>query len=68
MRWILLAWLLLGLSSCARVRPYERETLAHPQMRASPWPEVELAEEHMRDVREGTGGANGSRGGGCGCN
>jgi hypothetical protein len=55
-------------SACARVRPHEREHLAHPAMRAPVWPGVDRADQHTFTVREGTGGASGGGGAGCGCN
>ena len=69
-RWIAAAALVAALLvvGCARVKPYQREQLAHPSMKEAPWPEVEAADQHVYDVREGTGGATGSAGGGCGCN
>ena len=50
------------------VKPYERERLADPLMQFSrnSWPEKHV--EHGRDVREGSRGATGVQGGGCGCN
>ncbi len=60
--------LLLLATGCVRVRPYQRETLAQPIMQAPPWPALEPLDEHLFEVREGTGGATGAAGGGCGCN
>jgi hypothetical protein len=37
-------------------------------MQAPVWPGVAAGNEHVFSVREGTGGANGIGGGGCGCN
>ena len=50
------------------VKPYERERLADPMMRfsRSALPEKHFA--HIREVREGSRGATGVEGGGCGCN
>ena len=50
------------------VKPYERERLADPMMRfsRSALPEKNFA--HIREVREGSRGATGVEGGGCGCN
>ncbi len=53
---------------CARVRPWERETLSAPQLRSPPSRILQRGELHVFEVREGTQGANGSAGGGCGCN
>ena len=50
------------------VKPYERERLADPIMRFSRSSLPEKHTEHVRDVREGSRGATGVQGGGCGCN
>jgi hypothetical protein len=68
-----LAVVLAGLvSGCARlepwVKPYERERLADPIMRAQRDMLPEKHREHVRVVREGARGATGVQGGGCGCN
>lgn len=60
------AALLAGLSGCTRVRPYQRELLAHPTMLltslASP------AESHVYAIQEGASGGGSGAEGGCGCN
>jgi hypothetical protein len=55
-------------AGCVRVRPHERERLAHPAMQAPVWPAVEEGDLHVFTVREGTTGATGAGGAGCGCN
>jgi hypothetical protein len=51
------------------VKPYERERLADPIMKAAPRESLAAKHnEHIREVREGARGANGVQGGGCGCN
>ena len=50
------------------VKPYERERLADPIMQFSRNALPEKHFEHVRDVREGSRGATGVQGGGCGCN
>jgi hypothetical protein len=50
------------------VKPYEREQLADPVMKASRGTLADKHVEHVRDVREGARGATGVQGGGCGCN
>lgn len=50
------------------VKPYERERLADPIMSLSRGSLAEKHREHVRDVREGSRGATGVQGGGCGCN
>lgn len=60
------------LSGCANiepwVKPYERERLADPIMKFSRDSLPDKHREHVRDVREGSRGATGVQGGGCGCN
>ena len=59
---------LLLCASCVRVKAHQRETLAHPSMQRAPSPGVERADQHVFEVREGSSGATGNPGGGCGCN
>jgi hypothetical protein len=58
----------LAAAGCARVRPWQRETLSAPELRAPRWRATQRAEVHVFEIREGTQGAYGSAGGGCGCN
>jgi hypothetical protein len=61
--------LLLGCSPIEPwVKPYERERLADPIMQLQRQSLVAKHNEHIREVREGSRGANGVQGGGCGCN
>ena len=46
----------LALGGCVRVRPHERQTLAHPALAQPPWPDAHLVDVVLRG------------GGGCGCN
>jgi hypothetical protein len=66
---VTLALVALGSASgCAAVKPWERGTLAKPQMLfGSDVVEVQL-EEHVFQYREGASGGFGFGGGGCGCN
>lgn len=58
--------LLLVVSGCRHVAPYERQKLAHPTMTtASP---AGVAEEHMYAVHEGAVGGGAAAESGCGCN
>ncbi len=50
------------------VKPYERERLADPIMNPQRDGLSSKHFEHVRDVREGSRGATGVQGGGCGCN
>lgn len=50
------------------VKPYERDRLADPIMS---WDRDAVSSaylDHIRESREGSRGATGSAGGGCGCN
>ena len=61
--------LLLGCSPIEPwVKPYERERLADPIMQMQRQSLVAKHNEHIHEVREGSRGANGVQGGGCGCN
>ena len=60
-----------GLGGCSMqpwVKPYERERLADPVMRASRDALSERHRDHVHNVREGARGATGVLGNGCGCN
>jgi hypothetical protein len=50
------------------VKPYERERLADPVMKASLDELPGRQRDHVYVVREGSRGATGVQGGGCGCN
>jgi hypothetical protein len=50
------------------VKPYERERLADPVMKASLDELPGRQRDHVYTVREGARGATGVQGGGCGCN
>ena len=73
-RWRLAAAALVGgalLGGCQVqpwVKPYEREHLADPIMSFDRNPISSSYLEHVFEVREGSRGASGSVGGGCGCN
>ena len=54
-------------SACAPVQPWQRGRLAHDCMRSDARPEESRARTHMLSAREGSSGAAGERGGGCGC-
>jgi hypothetical protein len=62
-----LALLVVGLSACNAVKPYQRELLTLPGMslEASPASDVR---QHMLEAREASFGGYGASGGGCGCN
>ena len=56
------------LGACGGVKPYERGALAKRKMQIDPSPEATLLQNHVYDYREGSAGATGAVGGGCGCN
>jgi hypothetical protein len=61
-----------ALSGCGQiqpwVKPYEREHLADPIMSFDRNPISSSYLDHVFESREGSRGATGSVGGGCGCN
>jgi hypothetical protein len=50
------------------VKPYERQNLADEIMSTERYPLDDALMGHLRESREGGRGADGSGGGGCGCN
>lgn len=50
------------------VKPYERERLADPVMKSALNDLPGRQQDHVYTVREGSRGATGVQGGGCGCN
>lgn len=64
---VLYIFLLLLISSCAAVKPWEREGLADPIMIIDENPIDAGIKEHFLDYREGSEGATGAQSGGCGC-
>ena len=50
------------------VKPYDRENLADPIMSFTRAPISQEFLDHVFDTREGSRGATGGAGGGCGCN
>ena len=67
-----LACAVLLLGGCGSVepwvKPYERAHLADPVMALDPDPIASAYTSHVYESREGARGAQGSGGGGCGCN
>ncbi|MEO0323641.1 MAG: DUF4266 domain-containing protein [Myxococcota bacterium] len=68
MRFALTLLLAASLGACVTVRPEEKEFLADPSMTFGAEGETQAAEEHVLTNREGSFGAGGVSGGGCGCN
>jgi hypothetical protein len=75
MNWLkrmLLVAMALQAAACSHiepwVKPYERDRLADPIMSWGRDPVSIAYLSHVRDAREGSRGASGTAGGGCGCN
>lgn len=64
---ILLSTILIC-SACKTINPWERETLAKPEMAYEPRKLDFSFRQHMYYAREDTSGGYGTGGGGCGCN
>ena len=63
--------LCLAITACGIkpwVQPYERAHLADPIMSTDKDPVASAYINHVYEAREGARGAEGSGGGGCGCN
>ncbi len=58
----------LGLGACAGVQPWERGTLARPEMQLDPNPLQTGLYEQVYDSKEAASGGAGTAGAGCGCN
>jgi hypothetical protein len=67
-RWSLLIVLAVLGPGCHRVKAYQRETLARPDMELGAAPELSGGEDHARAYREGATGGGTGKAGGCGCN
>jgi hypothetical protein len=65
--YIIVFFLSFFVSGCAVVQQFERERLSDPNMIFDNNPLQKGIKEHYIDVREGSEGATGSQGGGCGC-
>ncbi|WP_185234761.1 DUF4266 domain-containing protein [Teredinibacter franksiae] len=68
----LAGFLFCSISGCSFikpwVKPYERENLADPIMAFESHPASTRYINHVYEARESARGAEGSAGGGCGCN
>jgi hypothetical protein len=65
--WMLLLAAPFCASGCVAVQPWERDQLSDPIMTFDENPLDAKAKQHHLDYREGSTGATGARGGGCGC-
>lgn len=59
--------LLMASSGCSPVAPWERGTLAKPQMALDPYPLQSAIRAHNYGSREAASGSSSASGGGCGC-
>ncbi len=57
--------ILLMLTACAPVQPWERGNLAKPQMALDPYPLQSALRAHNYGSREAAAGGNAAQGGGC---
>lgn len=60
--------LIACLSACTTVQPWQRGTLAKPQMALDTDPLQTAFDEHIYFSKEASSGGRGFGGGGCGCN
>lgn len=63
----LLIALVLMMSGCADVAPWQRGNLAKPMMALDPYPLESALRAHNYGAREAASGVSSSEGGGCGC-
>lgn len=56
------------LSACAPVQPWQRGHLAQPAMALDGDPMLASISQHIYDSKEASSGSVGPAGGGCGCN
>lgn len=68
MRVIWLTFVSVWLAGCVVVAPYERERLARRDMLLQRGSDTSAGEQHANAYREASSGAEGTSGGGCGCN
>jgi hypothetical protein len=68
MHYLTLVLVVAALSGCAAVAPYERERLASRDMQMQRNADASAGEQHANAYREASSGAEGTSGGGCGCN
>lgn len=62
------AALVLGVTGCTNVQPWQRGTLAEAAMRSDRDPLGDAFMDHTYFSREAASGGRGVGGGGCGCN
>jgi hypothetical protein len=71
LRWCVVAalvWPLMGCITIEPVQPWEKGTLAKPEMTFDSDPLDKGIKEHIYSSKESASGGSGVGGGGCGCN
>ena len=64
---LLILIVLITLTGCTAVQPWQREILSEPIMQLDENPIDKALHEHYQVFHEGSTGGTGSQGGGCGC-
>jgi ABC-type uncharacterized transport system auxiliary subunit len=65
---LLIAATLCGCATMAPPQPWEKGTLARPEMQFDPDPLATKIDQHIYTSKEAATGGYGAGGGGCGCN
>ncbi len=65
---VLASAVLLLLSACASVKPWERDVLARKSMALNTHPHITAIHDHIYFSKEAASGGRSFDGGGCGCN
>jgi hypothetical protein len=68
MKLLTITMALLLLSACETVQPWERGTLARPEMQWQGDRMEASLQDHIHYSKEASSGGKGAAGGGCGCN
>ena len=66
-RHLVMAVLVTLICGCTNVEPWQRGTLAKPQMSSNPRPLQNKLRTHVHNSREAASGGDVAAGGGCGC-
>lgn len=65
---LVMVLVIVGVSGCTQVKPWQRGTLAKPEMQGNPDPLVGQIRDHIYFSKEASSGSTSAGGGGCGCN
>lgn len=68
MRYLVCLAVAASLCGCETVQPWERGTLARPEMQWQPDPMEASLQGQIHTSKEASSGGAGAAGGGCGCN